>query len=158
MNIETTKLTLYLNGTIVMNDVSLNIPNASVTSIVGPNGSGKSSLLEVFTGELGNFVGKLTKIPRESISYLPQSLDSPPFLTLNEIISLGFYGQRIDKKIKDGYSYPKIFLVHYRFNDEIFNGTLFEVELIRDKMNEWSILIGDIYIYRGEKLNTKQIR
>ena len=34
-------------------------------------------------------------------SYLPQSLESPPFLTLNEIISLGFYGQRIDKKIKD---------------------------------------------------------
>ena len=101
MNIETTKLTLYLNGSTVLNDVSLNIPNESVTTIVGPNGSGKSSLLEVFTGELGNFVGKLTKISRESISYLPQSLDSPPFLTLNEIISLGFYGQRIDKKIKD---------------------------------------------------------
>ena len=37
----------------------------------------------------------------------------------------------IDKKIKDGYEYPKIFIVHYRFSNELFQGTLFETELIR---------------------------
>ena len=26
----------------------------------------------------------------------------------------------IDKKIKDGYEYPKIFIVHYRFSNELF--------------------------------------
>ena len=39
----------------------------------------------------------------------------------------------IDKKIKDGYEYPKIFIVHYRFDPQLFQGTLFETELIRDK-------------------------
>ena len=63
----------------------------------------------------------------------------------------------IDKKVKDGYDYPKIFIVHYRFSNELFNGTLFETELIRDKDNEWSLLIGDIYSNSGMKLNNVQI-
>lgn len=63
----------------------------------------------------------------------------------------------IDKKVKDGYEYPKIFIVHYRFSPELFNGTLFEVELIRDKENNWSILIGDIYTLNGESQKGVQI-
>lgn len=63
----------------------------------------------------------------------------------------------IDKKIKDGYEYPKIFIVHYRFSNELFQGTLFETELIRDKNQEWSLLIGDIYYNSGESLKNIQI-
>ena len=63
----------------------------------------------------------------------------------------------IDKKVKDGYEYPKIFIVNYRFSHELFNGTLFEVELIRDKNNEWSILIGDIYTKNGGTMKNTQI-
>lgn len=63
----------------------------------------------------------------------------------------------IDKKVKDGYDYPKMFLVHYRFHDELFKGTLFEVELVRDKNQEWFLLIGDIYTRNGQPLVTIQI-
>tara|TARA_B100001094_G_scaffold333398_1_gene411459 strand:+ start:12005 stop:12961 length:957 start_codon:yes stop_codon:yes gene_type:complete len=63
----------------------------------------------------------------------------------------------IDKKVKDGYEYPKIFIIHCRFLPDLFNGTLFEVELIRDKMNEWSILIGDIYTMKGVSMKNTQI-
>ena len=63
----------------------------------------------------------------------------------------------IDKKIKDGYDYPKIFLVHYRFSPELFKGTLFEVELIRDNNHDWSLLIGDIYTLKGNSQQTIQI-
>tara|TARA_B100000575_G_scaffold97862_1_gene78077 strand:+ start:167 stop:1123 length:957 start_codon:yes stop_codon:yes gene_type:complete len=63
----------------------------------------------------------------------------------------------IDKKIKDGYEYPKIFIVHYRFDPKLFQGTLFEVELIRDNNQEWSLLIGDIYTHGGESLKNMQI-
>ena len=85
-----------------------------------------------------------------------KSIGSPYFLFCTQINDVN-YCFLIDKKIKDGYKFPKIFLVHYRFNHEIFNGTLFEVELLRDNCNKWQLLIGDIYIYRGEKLTTKQI-
>ena len=67
------------------------------------------------------------------------------------------YSFLIDKKVKDGYEYPKIFIVHYRFDPELFQGTLFEVELTRDKHNSWSILIGDIYYMSGMSLKNKQI-
>ena len=85
-----------------------------------------------------------------------KSIGSPYFLFCTQINDVN-YCFLIDKKVKDGYKYPKIFLVHYRFNPEIFNGTLFEVELLRDNCNKWHLLIGDIYIYKGEKLDTKQI-
>ena len=42
-------------------------------------------------------------------------------------------------------------------NQEVFNGTLFETELVRDNCNKWHLLLGDIYIYKGERLDTKQI-
>ena len=63
----------------------------------------------------------------------------------------------IDKKVKDGYEYPKIFIVHYRFDPDLFKGTLFEVELIRDKEENWCILIGDIYTYSGVTMKNTQV-
>ena len=63
----------------------------------------------------------------------------------------------IDKKVKDGYEYPKIFIVHYRFDPSLFQGTLFEAELLRDKQQKWSVLIGDIYSYEGKSLSQVQI-
>lgn len=63
----------------------------------------------------------------------------------------------IDKKVKDGYEYPKIFIVHYRFDPSLFQGTLFEAELLRDKQNQWSLLIGDMYSYEGKSLSQVQI-
>ena len=85
-----------------------------------------------------------------------KSIGSPYFLYCTQINDVN-YCFLIDKKIKDGYKFPKIFLVHYRFESEIFNGTLFETELLRDNCNKWHLLIGDIYIYKGERLDTKQI-
>ena len=85
-----------------------------------------------------------------------KSIGSPYFLYCTQINDVN-YCFLIDKKIKDGYKFPKIFLVHYRFESEIFNGTLFETELLRDNCNKWHLLIGDIYIYKGVKLDTKQI-
>ena len=76
-----------------------------------------------------------------------------PYLLFCTQINDTNYCFLIDKKIKDGYEYPKIFIVHYRFSPELFQGTLFETELIRDKHQEWSLLIGDIYHNSGISLN-----
>lgn len=80
-----------------------------------------------------------------------------PYLLFCTQINDTNYCFLIDKKKKDGYEFPKIFIVHYRFDPELFQGTLFEVELIRDKQQEWSLLIGDIYTYKGESLKHIQI-
>jgi len=85
-----------------------------------------------------------------------KTIGSPYLLYCTQINDVN-YCFLIDKKIKDGYEYPKIFLVHYRFNNKIFNGTLFETELLKNNNNEWFLLIGDIYSYNGSSIFSKQI-
>ncbi|MBI52126.1 MAG: hypothetical protein CL779_02780 [Chloroflexi bacterium] len=80
-----------------------------------------------------------------------------PYLLFCSQINDVNYSFLIDKKIKDGYEYPKIFIVHYRFDIKLFQGTLFEVELTRDKDNKWCILLGDIYYTSGISTKNMQI-
>jgi hypothetical protein len=80
-----------------------------------------------------------------------------PYLLFCTQINDVNYAFLIDKRIKDGYDYPKIFIVHYRFDPELFQGTLFEVELTRDKNNSWFILIGDAYYISGLNMKNTQI-
>ena len=85
-----------------------------------------------------------------------KSSGTPYLLYLTQINDTN-YCFLIDKKVKDGYTYPKIFIVHYRFSPELFQGTLFEVELTRDKQQEWCLIIGDIYTQAGISLKNTQI-
>lgn len=68
------------------------------------------------------------------------------FMTCINEINYCFF---IDKKIKNGYSYPRIIIVNYNFSKDIFKDTLVEGELIRDKDNDWLFLIFDIRCYKG---------
>ena len=74
---------------------------------------------------------------------------APYFMFCTRINDIG-YTFLIDKKIKEGYDYPKIFVLPYRFNRDIYNGTLLETELIRDRNQHWCLLIGDVYQYCGK--------
>tara|TARA_B110000967_G_scaffold209546_1_gene266186 strand:+ start:611 stop:1645 length:1035 start_codon:yes stop_codon:yes gene_type:complete len=76
---------------------------------------------------------------------------SPYLLFLTQINSVN-YGFFIDKKIKEGYEYPKIFILPYEFSSELYKGTLFECELIRKHDKKWCIGINDIYYHRGENM------
>ena len=78
---------------------------------------------------------------------------TPYFLYCTQIHDVN-YCFLIDKKIKVGYDYPKIFVVPYKFDSSLFSGTLFETELVRDKSNNWFLLLADIY-YNSSK-NCKQ--
>jgi hypothetical protein len=63
----------------------------------------------------------------------------------------------IDKKIKVGYDYPKIFVTPYQFDSSLFTGTLFETELLRTKGNQWFLLIGDMYYCKSQNFKNKII-
>lgn len=58
----------------------------------------------------------------------------------------------IDRKIKQGYTYPRIISVKYRFNDSIFTDTLLDCEVIKNEDNNWMTLISDMILYEGTKL------
>lgn len=73
------------------------------------------------------------------------------FLTKFNNINCCFY---IDRKIKQGYTCPRIISVKYLFDDSLFNDTLFDGEIVKDNNNNWMFLISDIIIGEGKKYNT----
>mgnify|MGYP000563161348 CR=1 FL=1 len=82
------------------------------------------------------------------IFYLKSS-GTPYLLFLSQINGIN-YSFFIDKKIKEGYDFPKIFILPYEFSSELYKGTLLECELIRKKNKKWCIGINDIYYHLGE--------
>ena len=95
MNITADHLTLVIDNIQVLKEVSFTIPDARFTCIVGPNGSGKSSILRTIARDLADYSGFVTDIGHNEMTYLPQDLDTPEFLSTFEIINLGFYGRRL---------------------------------------------------------------
>ena len=43
--------------------------------------------------------------------------------------------------------------VRYRFDDEIFNNTLLEGELLKDKSGKWSFIIEDIHVFCNKQMS-----
>jgi hypothetical protein len=72
------------------------------------------------------------------------------FMTNINDINYCFY---IDRKIKNGYNFPRIIATKYRFDDNIFEDTLLDGEIIRDNSGNWQFLISDLLIYKGKKVN-----
>ena len=68
------------------------------------------------------------------------------FLTQIDDINCCFF---IDRKLKDGYEYPKIHFVSYKFHSSLFNDTIFSGELIRDTKKRWCFMLSDLLICKG---------
>jgi iron complex transport system ATP-binding protein len=62
------------NGTLTLDDLSLEIPAGTVTAILGPNGTGKTTLLHVILGMLKPQRGEITIENRPQSSYSRQEL------------------------------------------------------------------------------------
>ena len=76
------------------------------------------------------------------------------FLTRINTINCAFF---IDRKIKQGYSLPRIVSVNYSFDDSVFNDTLLDGELVKDTNDNWMFLISDIIVSEGNRIDNKNI-
>ena len=85
-----------------------------------------------------------------------KSSGTPYLLYCSQINGVN-YSFLIDKKIKVGYDFPKIFVTPYKFNSSVFSGTLFETELVRDEQNKWFLLLGDIYYHKSTSCKNRTI-
>jgi hypothetical protein len=85
-----------------------------------------------------------------------KSSGTPYLLYCSQINGVN-YSFLIDKKVKVGYDFPKVFVTPYQFDSPIFSGTLFETELVRDKQNRWFLLLGDIYYHKSSSCKNKTI-
>ena len=50
----------------------------------------------------------------------------------------------IDKKIQQGYCYPRMVITKMWFDDILFNNTLFDGEMIKDNNDNWLFIINDL--------------
>lgn len=95
----------------IIHGISLEVNEGEVVSIVGPNGSGKSTLLksifslvDIMGGEINYLDSDLTKITtdqmiKKGLSFVPQTDNVFPTLTVEENLELGAYVAK--KKLKD---------------------------------------------------------
>lgn len=63
----------------------------------------------------------------------------------------------IDKKIQQGYNYPRMIVAKFMFADELFKNTLFEGEMIKDNRGKWTFLIGDLIADSGCMLQNQNL-
>ena len=72
----------------ILQGVSFQISPNSFYCLVGPNGSGKTTVLKLIMKILQVNSGNVDTVDPKDISYLPQNLPDPPFLSVEEVISV----------------------------------------------------------------------
>lgn len=56
----------------------------------------------------------------------------------------------IDKKVQQGYFYPRMILIRLWFDDYLFENTLFEGEMVKQFDGTWTFLLNDLLALRNE--------
>ena len=100
--IITSGLKKYYGDTVVVDDVSIELPSAGITSIIGPNGAGKSTMLSMVARLLGMDGGSVTvdgldvsntpsEVLAKRLSILRQDNHMSARLTVHDLVSFGRY-------------------------------------------------------------------
>ena len=101
----------YVKGIDIVNGLSLEIEEETITGIIGPNGAGKSTLLKTIFGFLHPSQGKIVfnrreiqtfspfKLKQLGISYVPQEINTFPRLTVEENLMLGAWTFKRQRKL-----------------------------------------------------------
>ncbi|WP_181349680.1 ABC transporter ATP-binding protein [Thalassobacillus sp. CUG 92003] len=98
--LSTEQLHISYGDHLVVKDLSLQIPDKQITTIIGPNGCGKSTLLKAMTRIISHQSGSVsldgksiskedTKVLAQKMALLPQNPDSAAGLTVAELVSYG---------------------------------------------------------------------
>jgi len=99
----------YQGGIDILQGLSLEVPERSLTLVIGPNGAGKSTLLRAIFGFLKPHAGSIrfqgeaienldpSEIKARGIGYVPQEINMFPHLTVEENLRMGGWIFRHDK-------------------------------------------------------------
>ncbi|MEK5145903.1 ABC transporter ATP-binding protein [Psychrobacillus sp. FSL K6-4615] len=100
VRLYTDDLSIGYGEQLIVKDLSVQIPNQKITTIIGPNGCGKSTLLKAITRIISHQSGTVvldgknvfkenTKVLAKKMAILPQTPESASGLTVGELVSYG---------------------------------------------------------------------
>ena len=100
VRLYTDDLSIGYGENLIVKDLSVQIPNQKITTIIGPNGCGKSTLLKAVTRIISHQSGSVvldgqnitkenTKVLAKKMAILPQTPESASGLTVGELVSYG---------------------------------------------------------------------
>ncbi|MEG1768641.1 MAG: ABC transporter ATP-binding protein [Comamonas sp.] len=92
-------LCLQRQGRVLLDDVSLDLPQRGAVALVGPNGAGKSTLMQVLAGQLAPDSGAVTlqgqplhdlnvRARAQRIGYMPQRFEPHWDVTLLDLVQM----------------------------------------------------------------------
>ncbi len=94
-------LTVYLDKNLVLEDISFDLQEGEILTVVGPSGSGKSTLLNIIGGIIKNYEGSVLfrnqPIKQLVKGYIPQNLGLLPWKKVEENI---FLANKINKHLE----------------------------------------------------------
>lgn len=102
VRLHTNDLNISYGESLIIEDLSIDIPENKITTIIGPNGCGKSTLLKAMTRIISHQSGSIlldgksiskenTKALAKKMAILPQTPESASGLTVKELVSYGRY-------------------------------------------------------------------
>lgn len=133
----------------VLKNISFEINQQSLTTIIGPSGSGKSTLLRIIASLISESSGKLIwSEPKPKISFVFQSFGLMPFLNVFENIEFGLKMTGIkkserDRKVKDLIDEVGLTSVESKHPKELSGGMRQRVGLARALAMEPDLLLLD---------------
>ncbi|MGG3738404.1 ABC transporter ATP-binding protein [Aeribacillus pallidus] len=100
VRLYTNDLSVSYDERLIVKNLSIQIPDKKITTIIGSNGGGKSTLLKALTRIIPHQSGTVvldgkqistenTKILARKMAILPQTPESPSGLTVGELVSYG---------------------------------------------------------------------
>jgi hypothetical protein len=80
-----------------------------------------------------------------------RSNGNPYFLYLTKFNFVN-YCIFIDKKIQQGYFFPRMIITHFKFDDSLFLDTILDGEMIKKNGEKWVFIVNDLLVYKGTYL------
>jgi hypothetical protein len=99
----------------------------------------------------------LTKLQKHPHLVSVRTNGNPYLLYLTKI---NFVNQCIfiDKKVQQGYAYPRMILSRFKFDDSLFEyGTVIDGEMVLDNNKNWLFIISDLIGYEGHRLEREDV-
>jgi hypothetical protein len=63
----------------------------------------------------------------------------------------------IDKKVQQGYFFPRMIISRFLFDDALYENTLFEGEMVKDTKGDWTFIINDVLVLEDKPLHALNI-